>query len=450
MSIIHWFRWLVYVQWVSLDTHSASIQRQFQLNATITPSNAINQNLVWTSSNSSIATVDNKWLVTPVWEGNCTITVTLDWYSDSCTLAVSPVRVTWVTLNKNSISLNVWETEQLTATVNPSDASNPNVTWSSSNTSIATVSSTWLVTAIWDGTVTITVTTVDWWFTATCSVECVSFVPVDTCFWYTGNEQSILLQPHEYKIEVWWAQWWYYSGSPAGKWWYAVWCINITSPTCLYIYVWWVWCATTVNSWQNAWWYNWWWAWYNYSTSYIWTWWGWWTDVRIGWNTLYHRRIVAGWGWGWWYYSSATTMCWWVGWWTNWVQWWAYGSYPWWNWWTQTSWWYVNSYACYMVAWSFWQGWYKTSWYNWYNWSWGWGWWYWGWAGSAVSAWGWGWSWYVYTSSTCSNTPSWYCHCTAYYFTNACCCCWAVSFPSPSWSTETWHAGCGCVKITSL
>jgi len=61
MGLVHWFRGLIYVEWVSLDTHSASIQRLFQLNATVTPSNATNQNIVWTSSDESIATVDSNW-----------------------------------------------------------------------------------------------------------------------------------------------------------------------------------------------------------------------------------------------------------------------------------------------------------------------------------------------------------------------------------------------------
>lgn len=428
MWLIHWFRWLVYVQWVSLDTHSASIQRPFQLNATIAPSNATNKNLVWTSSNTNIATVDNNWLVIPVWEGNCTITVMADWHSDSCTFSVSPIRVTWVTLDKNSILVNVWETEQLTAIINPSDASNHNVTWSSSNTSIATVSSTWLVTAIWDGTVTITVTTQDWWYTATCSAECSSFTPIDCCFWYTWAEQSITLQPHEYCLEVWWASWWY--NNYCWKWWYSSWCITIPSETTVYIYVWWCWWYW---SWA-AWWRNWWWiSWTYWGNNPSWWWW-WASDIRIWGNTLYHRRIVAGWGWGWWHNHAYDY--WWVWWWICWEKWKNY------SWWTTT---YYTIQAT-QTSWaSFWNW---TNWYSWTTWWWGGWWWYW-WGWTCWEWWSW-WSWYVYTSSTCSSTPSWYYHCTAYFLANAYTCCWLVSFPSPSWSTETWHSWCGCVRIRSL
>lgn len=451
MGLIHWFRGLIYVDWVSLDTHSAVIQKLFQLNATITPSNATNQNIVWTSSNTNIATVDSTGLVTPTWNGSVTISCTLDWHTDSCSLDVTLISVTWVSLSENDINVKLWEPYQLTATVTPNDASNPSVIWTSSDTSVATVDNTGLVTYVWDGNCTITVTTVDWNYTATCSVACTSFIPVDVCFWYTGSEQSLLLQPHKYKIQVWWAQWWCYSwGSAPGKWGYAEWLITLDSETCIYIYVGWIWCATATNSWQNAWGYNWWGAGYNYSTLYIWTW-GWWgTDVRIWWNTIYHRRIVAWWGWGGGYYSNCKAMCWGAGWGTSGTQWGNYGSWYWWCWWTQTSWWTNPSGNYNMVYWSFWQWWYKTSWSNWYNWSWGWGWWYWGWAWSAVSAWGWGWSWYVYTSSTCSSAPSGYCHCTAYFFSNACCCVWTQLFPTAAWGTETWHLWCWCVKIVSI
>lgn len=77
---------------------------------------------------------------------------------------------TSISLDKNSISLTtVWQTEQLTATILPADA-RQTVTWTSSNTSVATVDSTWLVTCVTPWTCTITVTTVNW-LTATCSVK---------------------------------------------------------------------------------------------------------------------------------------------------------------------------------------------------------------------------------------------------------------------------------------
>ena len=89
------------------------------------------------------------------------------------TVAGTTVPVTGVSLNKTSSSVNVGSTEQLTATVAPSNATNKSVTWSSSNTSVATVSSNGLVTGVAAGTSTITVTTVDGAKQATCLITVV-------------------------------------------------------------------------------------------------------------------------------------------------------------------------------------------------------------------------------------------------------------------------------------
>jgi alpha-tubulin suppressor-like RCC1 family protein len=81
----------------------------------------------------------------------------------------APIAVTGVTLDKTSMSLTVGGTETLTATVQPSDAANKNVTWASGNTAVATVSNG-LVTAMAAGTATITAATQDGNKTATCAV----------------------------------------------------------------------------------------------------------------------------------------------------------------------------------------------------------------------------------------------------------------------------------------
>ena len=86
-------------------------------------------------------------------------------YGDS-----AEVSVTGVSLNKASMSMTVGETQTLTATVTPSNATNKSVTWSSNNTSVAMVSSSGVVTAKAAGSATITVTTNDGGKTATCSV----------------------------------------------------------------------------------------------------------------------------------------------------------------------------------------------------------------------------------------------------------------------------------------
>lgn len=80
------------------------------------------------------------------------------------------VSVTSVSLNKSTLDIKVGETAALTATINPTNATNKNVTWKSDNTQIATVDTAGKITAIKEGTAKITVKTKDGNYTATCIV----------------------------------------------------------------------------------------------------------------------------------------------------------------------------------------------------------------------------------------------------------------------------------------
>ena len=159
---------------VSLSQTSATMNKgdTLQLTATISPSNATNQSVTWSSSDSTVASVSNSGLVTAKKGGTATITVkTADGgKTATCSITVnSPV--TGVSLNQTSANMSKGDTLQLTATITPSDATNKNLTWSSSSTSVATVSSSGLVTAKGNGRATITVKTADGGFTATCHIS---------------------------------------------------------------------------------------------------------------------------------------------------------------------------------------------------------------------------------------------------------------------------------------
>ena len=145
------------------------------LTASITPSNATNQNLTWTSSNTSAATVSEGGLVTAIAVGTATITVkTQDGdKTASCTVTVNPIAVSGVSL-KSSTSLAVGGTETLYAVIDPPNASNQSVTWDSNNIGVATVSENGVVTAVVAGTATITVKTQDGNKTADCIVTVVT------------------------------------------------------------------------------------------------------------------------------------------------------------------------------------------------------------------------------------------------------------------------------------
>ena len=140
------------------------------LTATVSPSNADNASVTWDSSNKSVATVSNG-KVTAVKAGSATITVkTVDGgFTASCavTVAAKVIDVSSVSLSKTELTLTEGDSETITATVKPDDATDKTVTWSSSDTAVATVDGG-KITAVKEGTATITAKAGD--KTATCKV----------------------------------------------------------------------------------------------------------------------------------------------------------------------------------------------------------------------------------------------------------------------------------------
>lgn len=160
------------------------------LTATVTPTNATNKAVTWSSSNTSVATVSTSGVVKAKAAGSVTITVKTSDGNKTATCAVTvsaaTVPVTSVSLDKTSLSMTVGETQTLTATVYPSNATNKAMSWSSSNSSIASVSSSGVITALSDGTATITVTTDDGAKTAACTAIVYKPSSGDTFTWYAG------------------------------------------------------------------------------------------------------------------------------------------------------------------------------------------------------------------------------------------------------------------------
>ncbi len=138
------------------------------LTATVKPDDASDKTVTWTSSNTSVAKVDGG-KVTAVAQGTATITAKAGDKTATCTVTVEKkvVPVTSITLDRTTLTMTEGDTQTLTATVKPDDASDKTVTWTSSNTSVAKVDGG-KVTAVAQGTATITAKAGD--KTATCAV----------------------------------------------------------------------------------------------------------------------------------------------------------------------------------------------------------------------------------------------------------------------------------------
>ena len=152
---------------VALDKTSMQITSQNSINklvATVTPTQA-NQKVSWSSSNGNIAKVDSKGRVTPVSNGTCKIIATTTDGTNrtaSCDVTVDVKFVTGISFDFNSYTItNVNQTPVFNPNITPSDAEDKSVRWSSSNTKVATVSSSGVIKVAGNGTCKITATTTD-------------------------------------------------------------------------------------------------------------------------------------------------------------------------------------------------------------------------------------------------------------------------------------------------
>lgn len=191
-----------------------------QLSAVVTPANAADKSVTWTSSKTTVATVDENGLVTAKIPGEAVITATTTdgSFTATCTVTVNPIPVTEVVLDKTSAALKVGEILYLRADVKPEDASNKNVTFEviTGRDVIEmeeTVSMYAQFKAVKAGQAYIQATTADGNFTAMCHVTVTEDVKVEeirlepasltldpgkTADYYNGFEATT--RPYTYKV----------------------------------------------------------------------------------------------------------------------------------------------------------------------------------------------------------------------------------------------------------
>ena len=127
------------------------------ITAAVKPDDATDKTVTWSTSDASVATVENG-IITAIKEGTATITAKAGDKSAECrvTVAKKVITVASVELNKTSLELVEGDSETLTATVKPDDATDKTITWSTSSAEIAAVDATGKVTAVAEGSATIT------------------------------------------------------------------------------------------------------------------------------------------------------------------------------------------------------------------------------------------------------------------------------------------------------
>ncbi|HKW09356.1 MAG TPA: Ig-like domain-containing protein, partial [Gemmatimonadaceae bacterium] len=141
--------------------------------------------ITWSSANTAVATVDGSGLVHAVGAGNVNIVATAEGINGSASLAVTPIPVASVTVSLASSSVNVGQTTQATAVTRDANGnvlSGRSISWASSNTNIASVSSSGLVTARAAGSASITATSEGKSGSATLTATTTVSTPGDTLF----------------------------------------------------------------------------------------------------------------------------------------------------------------------------------------------------------------------------------------------------------------------------
>ena len=184
---------------VSLNTEELTINRgsTAQLVVNVQPED-FTDSVSWKSANTAVATVTDAGVVKAVSVGSTTIRVVVGNISVDCVVTVVQP-VTSISLNRTSLTLEAASSFQLVATANPSTAQNREVTWSSSDTSIASVNENGLVTAHKKGTATITAKAVG----SNVSRSCTVTVPNNA---HVASSVTELESPHPYEdscSDVW-------------------------------------------------------------------------------------------------------------------------------------------------------------------------------------------------------------------------------------------------------
>lgn len=238
--------------------------------------------ITWSANWSNVQNGNLRWWVSQwTWE-TPDPTYKLHWAIQ--TFHRAPKAPTSITLNESAIIFSaVWDTQQLTATISPSDASK-DLIWSSNDTSIATVSNTWLVTCVSLWNCVITCSAKYWSASATCDIIQVVPVTMTTTSYsqtaaYVTSSYTLFTAPSTWYYHITWtfrsngsswgsgcyhslSGWTYISGTSG---WKVEIYQSLVADCVYYIDAWTEFKATVQTMWYSQWW------WSNFAADYYWS-----------------------------------------------------------------------------------------------------------------------------------------------------------------------------------
>lgn len=155
---------VVLVESISIQTGDITDGEPAQLSADISPSNASNKVLIWSISDETVAEVSTDGLLTPLSNGTVEVTATStdgSGVEDSKTINISGFAIPVESITVLATDITDGQPQQLSVEITPSSASNQEVDWSVSNSSVTQISTDGVLTPIGNGSVTVTATATD-------------------------------------------------------------------------------------------------------------------------------------------------------------------------------------------------------------------------------------------------------------------------------------------------
>lgn len=188
------------VESLSLDKQTLELTKgeQYTFTATITPEDAEDKSIRWSSSDESIVSVDSQGQVTAIAKGQATVTAHAGGCTAQCSVTVLPPEPESISLNYTEYTLLAGESFELIVSVNPEDAQYDNIEWESSDNSIATVDNG-KVTAVATGNATVTARISD--ISTQCKIN-VMREPVAGDYYYSDGTYSENLQTDKKLIGI--------------------------------------------------------------------------------------------------------------------------------------------------------------------------------------------------------------------------------------------------------